>query len=454
MKKNPEYDKIKIYGGLTLPLDKNEKQKISFFYHETIHKGDAGRVYRGYDNQYRTFNFGYDISLKDNLHLQSHLGIRSYDRDWQESIYGIIDTLKSNNGVNQVIIPADISIAWQYEKKSLTSIGIDYQRATYTTWSDPLIGYQILGNKSGSIQSGIYFQEEWHPVNKLMIRGGIRYTYTKNLVSLVNSISPDNNTTSWEKLIWSAGGKFSLNEMIAVFANGGSSFAPPGIKSAIGTIPIGDFKVPGHNGQLPNPGLKPEMGTGVDFGTECKLAMHLKVDARLFYTILNKAIIDNIVSQNPSQTQSINATSDSKGGEIEVSQRINNELSWFANVTLIASNIKNDSNLIMNNVAIPFSPNRILNFGINYSAPFGLTLAPTLNYNGGYFDSMSKTERTRFTPGVLVNIYIAQCIAKSNSFRVECTAQLYNITNNNYEMPWQFKNTGFSCMFGLKITFK
>jgi hypothetical protein len=44
-------------------------------------------------------------------------------------------------------------------------------------------------------------------------------------------------------------------------------------------------------------------------------------------------------------------------------------------------------------------------------------------------------------------------VAKSNLYAVDCFTQLYNITNNEYNMPWQFKNPGFSCMVGVKVTF-
>jgi len=72
MKKDPEYRKTKVYGGLTLFLDKNEKQKITIFCHEIWHNGDAGRVYKGFDNRYGTVNIGYDIASTTGL-IYSHI---------------------------------------------------------------------------------------------------------------------------------------------------------------------------------------------------------------------------------------------------------------------------------------------------------------------------------------------------------------------------------------------
>ena len=116
MNKDPEYKKTKIYGGLTLFTDKNDKQKFTIFFQETWHAGDSGRIYQGFDHQYGTMNAGYDIAFSERLSLQSHLGLRSYDRTWRESEIGVDDNLKTNNGVNQVIVPVDLSFSWRHGK--------------------------------------------------------------------------------------------------------------------------------------------------------------------------------------------------------------------------------------------------------------------------------------------------------------------------------------------------
>lgn len=452
MQKDPEYKKTKIYAGLTLFLDKDERQKLTFFFQKTLHAGDAGRVYRGFDNNYNTLNAGYDVSFSDKLFLQSHIGMRSYDRTWQESNFGVIDTLKSDNGVTQLIIPVDISLTWKHGANNTLSAGADYQGAGYTTWTDPLVGYHILGSQASATQVGVYVQEEWLPVSGLSLRGGLRYTYVRNQIALVNGGPPDNSSMSWEKFLWSAGIRYSIGKKFAVYANGGSSFAPPGLKSISGTIPMIDFKVPGRNGQLPNSGLKPEMGTGIDLGAEAKFTPNLITGIRLFYIILQDAIVDNVVSQNPSQSQSINTRSASLGGEIEISHRIGNSLSWFANATYMVTNIKNDSNANQNDVEIPFAPNLVINCGLDYCAPFGLSIVPSFNYNAGFYDGTSKTDRLWYTPGVVLNAFISQRIVRGKSYQLECFVQVYNVTNNDYIIPWQFKNPGFSMMVGLKMT--
>ena len=319
-----------------------------------MHKGDVGRVYRGFANQYGILNIGYDISFNENLHIQSHVGVRSYERTQQESSFGEIDTLKSNTGVNQLIVPADISLAWLQGKSGSLSIGADYQSARYYTWTDALVGYRTFGNKSSAVQGGVYIQEEWRPVAKFTLRGGLRYAYIKNEIDLVNGGNATDKSLSWNKLLWSIGTRYTINDWAGVFANGGSSFSTPGLKAIGGTLSINDFGVPGRNGQLPNPGLKPENGIGMDAGFDCKLPAHLKMGIRCFYTILQDGIIDNVVSRNPSQTQSINTESTSKGGEIEVSQHINRSVYWYMNATYMVSNIKNKLNNDLNNAEFHF----------------------------------------------------------------------------------------------------
>ncbi len=455
MKKDPGYSKTKLYGGLTLFIDEEEQQKFTLFCQETWHSGDIGRIYQGFDHQYQTINTGYDIAFNDRLSLQSHFGLRSYDRSWQSSNYGAIDTLTANNGVKQLIIPIDISFSWRHGEANLLSIGGDYQGAKYQTWVDPLAGYRTYGNKASAFQGGIYAEEQWRPDTQLTLRGGLRFSHIKNTIELVNANAPGINADSWDKLLWSIGLRYSFSKTVAIYANTGSSFATPALKSTGGTIPLSDFGVIGRDGQLPNPGLKPESGTSIDGGSDLRLPYSISAGVRVFYTIIRDAIVDNVVSLNPSQSQSINTgNSRSVGGEIEISQRISDRLSWFANGTYMKTSIKNEIDADQNDTEIPFSPNLVGNLGMHLHSSTGFSFTTSLNYNGGFYDGTSKSGRHRFKPGILLNAYLAQQLAKAESYSVEGFAQFYNITNNKYEMPWQFENPGFSCMVGIKVSFQ
>jgi outer membrane receptor protein involved in Fe transport len=449
MQKNPEYRKTKLYGGATWFSD-DEKQKFTVFVNKTMHTGDAGRVYRGFDNNYGVINTGYSLNLSKNVGLQVHMGYRSYERTWQESHFNKIDSLSSNNGAVQHIIPADILLTVKHGKANILTAGMDYQGADYNTYTDPLAGYNTFGNKSTALQSGVYVQEELH-IGKLIARGGGRFNYTRNNIELINGGAPGNTLQDWNKFLYSAGLRYNALKTISFFANIGNSFITPGLKSVGGTIQPGDIQ---HSGQVPNSNLKPESGLGIDAGIDWQLPFNIQISARYYTISVNDAIVENAVRQNPSQSQSVNAgKTTSNGFEAEIKQNLNEQFSWFVNFTSMKTKIANQYDADQDGGTVPFSPEMLVNAGFSYFAPLGLQITPSLNYNDGFFDSSSKSGRSKFVPGVIVNVYVSQIIVSNNKSKVSCFGQFYNLTNNRYEMPWQFQNTGFSAMGGLKVEF-
>ena len=446
MQKDPLYKKSKIYGGATLFPAGTNRQKITLFINKTYHSGDAGRVYRGFDHDYTTINAGYHIDLTGNLNFQANIGLRQYNRSWQESNFGAIDTLKSNNGAAQNIVPADIALTFKHGNGSRLIFGADYQGADYYTWSDPLQGYRSFGNKSSALQSGIYAQEEFH-ISDFIWRAGLRYNYIENNIELVDGGAPGDESKAWSSLIWSVGAKYKINPGISLFGNAGNSFLTPGLKSTGGTISLADKGVPGRNGQLPNPDLKPESGFGIDAGAEISLPANLRLSVRGFSLMVNDAIIDNVVSQNPSQTQSVNAGQTSSSGfEAEIKQTLSATVQWFANYTYIKSEVEDAG-------TVPFAPSNIGNVGVNLATLKGTNISTYINYNGGFYDSSNESSRSYFKPGLLLNLNISQQLAEGENYRVECFGQFYNLTNNKYEMPWQFRDPGFSFMAGIRASF-
>jgi outer membrane receptor protein involved in Fe transport len=124
---------------------------------------------------------------------------------------------------------------------------------------------------------------------------------------LISGDSPGLSEKSWNRFLWSTGARYYFNSRAALYVNAGSSFIPPSAKSVGGTLLPEDEGVAGHNGQLPNPDLKPESGLGFDFGTDLRLNNHAKFGARFFLNRVSDAIVENVVSHNPSQSQSFNA---------------------------------------------------------------------------------------------------------------------------------------------------
>ena len=285
-------------------------------------------------------------------------------------------------------------------------------------------------------------------------RGGVRFNYLQTTIDLISGGNPGENTISYPNFLWSAGLKYRISGNISVYANAGNSFIAPGLKSMGGTISLDDQGVAGRDGQLPNPDLRPESGLGVDLGTDLYLIASLKISARAFYMIIDDAIVDNRVSENPSQSQSINAgNTTSMGIEGELSYSWNNIISCFANTTLMKTSIENEIDEDQDGSNVTFSPGFIANAGLNLTTPFNLRITPVMNYTGIYYDSTSRSGRNEFNPGALINLFISQQVIDQDNYSMELFVRVYNMTNNKYEMPWQFRNTGTSITGGFRVSF-
>jgi outer membrane receptor protein involved in Fe transport len=453
MQKDPQYRRARLFAGGSLFYGEKEQHKLGFFINHTLHQGDAGRVYRGFGHQYTTINATHTSALSENLSLHAGMGVRIYDRSWQESFFNVVDSLLSNNGVYQKIIPADLNFAWKHGAGSLLTLGADYQSADYYTTSDPLLGYEQYGNRSTAMQYGVYAQEELR-LGALLLRAGLRYNYVRNTIDLISGGKPGLGEQDWGRLLWSGGLKYAVSSRFSLYANAGNSFLTPGLKSIGGTLALSDLGVPGRNGQLPNPDLRPESGLGLDAGTQITPIEGMSLSLRAFYLSIDDAIVENAVSQNPSQSQSVNAgTSSSLGFEAEISQRLGRSMTLFANYTYMQTSIENPFDEDQDGANVPFAPNHVANAGLQWQAS-GWTLYPFLNYNGGYYDSSSLKNRAKFTPGALINLFVSKELSRQERYGLEAFARLYNVTDNRFEMPWQFQNTGFAVTVGLKVVLK
>jgi iron complex outermembrane recepter protein len=449
MTKPPEYRKTKVFGGLTVFPDEGEKQKFTIFWQHTWHTGDRGRVYEGFDHEYGTANMGYAVMLGGKLTFQSHIGFRTYDRSWQDC--NASDSLLANEGVYQMIVPIDISFAWSHGREDVLSVGADYQAGDYSTWTDPLLGSHLYGNKSSARQVGIYAQEEWRPTTGFTVRGGMRFAQISNDITAVNGRTGAPIHDSWKRLLWNVGFRSTAGDRLSVFANAGSSFAVPALKSSAGTIPSSAKGVPGFDGQLPNLNLTVERGIAVDAGVDLDLPLAITLGVRGFHTTIRDAIVDVVVNQNPSQTQSINVESARcAGGELELSQELNEYVSWYGNLTYMESSIKNAEGGGANTVEIPFCPKSVFHVGAKLQTHFGLRIVAALDVNSGFYDGTSSDTRSFYKPGGVLNVHINQRISESDTYRLEGVIELYNVTANSFALPWQFKNPGFSGMAGVR----
>lgn len=448
---DPEYEKNKIYMKATAFLNEEGDHKASIFLSRTDHTGDVGRPNRDFDHDYWTINGAYALPLGEAVTANLKVGYRGYNRTWEEDSYPASLALASENGVEQHIFPVDLSISYDHLNGALLTFGTDYQQVSYETFSE--ISSKVKGNDANADQVGVYVQEEI-PLGDFLIRAGTRYSYTKHDISLLGGSTPGNDEQDWDKLLWSAGIKYNPTPIFSIYTNAGSSFVAPSLKSVGGTIALSDLGVAGKNGQLPNPDLEPETGLGYDLGADIYPTDSIKLGIRGFYNLVDDQIVTVVVSDDPSQSQDINAgETTSYGAELSIEQRVSSWLKWFANYTYTSTEIDNANDPDQDGADVPFVPEHMGNIGVDVSLPFDITGSLYLHMASSIYDSTSKSNRSKFDGYEELNLSIKKTLFDEPGYKIDGYIDLYNLTDNQYEMPWQFQNPGFSFICGIKTGF-
>ncbi|HVO11721.1 MAG TPA: TonB-dependent receptor [Vicinamibacteria bacterium] len=439
---DPQYTKVRLYGKGTVFLGSD--QSVSVFAHYYGHTGDVGRPNRDYDNGYGTVNAAYRGRISEALDLQFQGGARLYDRRWGEDLYPESLALREHDGVEQTVFPVDLTLGWRQSGENRLTFGADGQYATYETYAEAE-GPRTTGNDATASSVGLFAQQQL-VFGSVVLRGGLRYGHSAQSYSLLAGTQPGLPHRSWDKLLWSGGARWNLGS-VSLFANAGSSFVAPTPKAVGGTLAAGDLGVPGRNGQLANPDLQPESGLGSDAGVDLQRG-ELRLGVRGFLNRVNDAIVDNVVSQNPSQTRSINAgNATSYGVELAIDQAVGRNLTWFANGTYTHSRIENPLDPDQQGAQVPFVPVWMANAGASLSLSRRITASPYLRAVGTYYDSTSLAGRQSFGKYVIPAFRMQAVVAAGTRSDVVFALDLNNLSNDRYAMPWQFQDPGFS-MFG------
>jgi outer membrane receptor protein involved in Fe transport len=226
----------------------------------------------------------------------------------------------------------------------------------------------------------------------------------------------------------------------------------PSLKSVGGTIALSDLGVPGRDGQLPNSDLDSEEGIAYDLGMDWQPVASLKLGVRGFYNLVDDQIVQVVVSQNPSQSQDINAgDTTSYGVELAVRHSLMDWLGWFANYTYTHTEISNPTDPDQDGAEVPFVPEHMGNVGLDARLPYDITASVYLHLAGEIYDSTSKQGRTKFDSYELLNANIRKTMVTAPSYRIDGYVELYNLTDNQFEMPWQFQDPGFSAIAGIRL---
>jgi iron complex outermembrane recepter protein len=447
---DPSYKKMKFYGRATYFAGSH--QKFSVFAQHTLHSGFTGRPNRDYDHNYDTVNGSYSNQVNDRFNIQLKIGFRNYDRRWGDDNYPTSLALVDHSGVQQKIVPTDLTFNWKHHGASTFTAGADSQYATYRTYTEANAP-AVTGNDATSLSAGLYLQEKLVTGNWVLRAGG-RFNYTADHYDLIGGSAPGLSDKSWSKFLWSAGVRYNFSKKFSAYSNVGTSFISPAAKSVGGTLNASDFGIVGRNGQLPNPDLKPESGIGSDFGFDFIPIERLTLGVRGFYNRISDAIVDNAVSSTPSQTKSVNAgDARSAGFELVYDHYVSDRIRLFTNFTYTASRISNPFDHDQEGAELSFVPNYVVNSGFELSLPATFKLSPYLHAVGTYYDSTSRSGRSTFGPYQVLNLKVEKALYRTDTHMVLLFTDLNNITNRRYLMPWQFRDPGFNLMGGLDFRF-
>jgi iron complex outermembrane recepter protein len=473
MQRDPAYVKSKVYGKATYLFGRDD-HKLSLFLHHTTHTGDVGRYNRDFGHNYDTINLAYSNQVTESLHAQLKIGLRVYDRRWGEDSFGQKDAaglpvanplaLREHGGGKQKILPADLTFNLQHLGAGLLTFGADSQLASYRTYAETPAGVRTTQNDALAFSSGLFVQERL-TFGPLTVRGGGRLAYLRNSFDLISGGAPGIDQQSRVKPLWSAGIRLRALAQLAVYANVGTSFVPPAAKSVAGTLLPGDLGVVGKNGQLPNSSLSPEKGLGSDLGVDIRPLPSLSIGLRGFFNQVSDQIVDNSVSDVPSQSQSINAgRARSYGGELTVEQFLGERVSWFANGTYTVAKLSQQNDPDQDGANIPFVPTWTGNAGLTLRLPYRIAVSPFVTGVGTFYDSSSMKNRKSFGRYVVPSLRAAKTwVAASHS--VELSLVLNNLVFVRYEtdpvklsasrtndLPWQFRDPGFNGMAYLLVS--
>ena len=452
---NPEYEKTKMYMRGTYFLD-DSGQRASIYAHRTWHTGDAGRPNRDFGHTYTTLNAGYTKPLSERMTATAKVGYRDFVRRWEEDNFARDEnekviteslSLRSEDGVDQSVVPADVSVSILTRESDVLTVGADYQRVSYETFNEA--DQPKPANDGTATSIGLYAQEEFR-WNSIILRAGARYTTISQDVDLLQGAAPGQDSQSWNKLLYSAGARYNQSEDLSVYTNFGTSFRAPSLKSVGGTIPVGSK----DSGHLPNPDLEPESGTSIDLGVNYRPMEGLQVGLRGFNIVIDDQIAQIVVEGTDNQAQNINAgQTTTNGAELEVTHRLSDMVEWFGTYTYTSAEVTdNPTNRSQEGAKMNFVPETAIGLGAHLTLAQGLRATLTAQSYSGIYEGISN-DAEPLDGYILVNARVQYGVSTRDGYDLTLFLEPYNITNQTFAMPWGFQDPGFSANAGLMVSF-
>jgi iron complex outermembrane recepter protein len=84
---------------------------------------------------------------------------------------------------------------------------------------------------------------------------------------------------------------------------------------------------------------------------------------------------------------------------------------------------------------------------------YNIEIVPSIHFGGKIYDSSSKKDRNPYDSKEVINLVINKAFDLNNGKCLTVFLDLYNLTNNKFKMPWQFKDTGFDITTGICFSF-
>lgn len=449
---DPDYDKLKLYGKISLPF--GEHQQVSLFAHRTAQRGDAGRPHRDFDHDYTTVNLAYHASLTETLQLSMKAGYREYDRRFDNDAYPPSFAWVGRDRTWQRILPVDVTLNFAHGQGGLLTLGVDGQWLSYRTVLTTAQGVARRDNEA-TAQSWGWFVQEKLQLGDWIVRAGVRHNHIAHDYRLLGGQRPSTTDAAWEKTLWNFGARYNFAPQWSVYANAGTSFMPPAAKQVGGTLPAAalDGAVL-YPGQLPNPHLAPETGLGSDVGLDWQPSDRLTFGLRLFYNRLEDAIIDSVVNPSPSQTISLNAgRSTARGAELDIHWRLSEQLEGFANVTRTLTAVCHPRDADQDGTAIPFAPDWLANVGFTARLPGATLLTARYRWIGRYYDSVSRRGRQDFGHYGILDVRLQKSLYRDAERALHLTLDLNNLFDERFTMPWSFRDPGINVSAALNLVF-
>ena len=328
-------------------------------------------------------------------------------------------------------MPADLSLSIATRETDVFTAGIDYQLASYETSSEA--DMLAAGNDATATAFGLYAQQEMR-LSRVILRAGARYNIISHDINLLQGVPPGDDSNSWNKLLYSAGGRYNHSDALSVYTNWGTSFKAPSLKSVGGTIPL-DSEDSGH---LPNPDIRPESGLSLDLGVNYRPMEGVQLGLRGFNIEIDDQIVQRVVPvepDDPAQSQDINAgNTTTRGAELEVTHRLSEMVEWFANYTYTNAEVNEHLDESKVGAKINFVPESAIGAGVHLTFPQGLRATVTVQSYSGIYQDINKNAES-LDGYILLNARLEQRVRTQDGYDLHLYLEPYNITDQTFEMP-------------------